>query len=432
MSESWTNWAGAQQCRPRDLLRPASRDELVEVVGNAAAAGREIRVMGAGHSFSPTVLTDDLLLDVGALSGILDADRESGQVRVGGGMVLADLNRELNRLGLALPNLGDIDVQTISGAISTATHGTGAELRNIPAQVEAIELVTAAGEVVEITSDGDPDLLRAAKVSIGSLGVISAMTLNTVPAFNLHRADEPMPLDNVLSDFHDLAAGNDHFEFFVFPYTDKALTIRRNRTSEPAKPRSRVNTWLSDVVIENKLGDLALKTTRRYPGMIRRAARLSSGFMGQAERVDRSYNVFSNLRTIRFNEMEYAMPREEGPEALAEVMEMIDREDLPVAMPIECRVVAQDDAMISPTQGRDTTYVAVHQYEGIDWSPYFDKVEEIFDRHGGRPHWGKLHTKTAATLKPLYPEFDDFLAIRDRLDPGRTFSNEYVRTVLGA
>ena len=431
MSEAWENWAGNETCHPRDLLRPSSVTELSELVGTAAAAGREIRVAGSGHSFTPAVLTDDLLLDVDAIAGVIDADRESGLVRVGGGTVLADLNRELDRLGLAMPNLGDIDVQTISGAISTATHGTGAGLKNISAQVEAIELVTASGDVLELAGDTAPELLRAARVSVGSLGVISAVTLQTVPAFSLHRIDEPMPLERVLSDFDELAAANDHFEFFVFPFTDKALTIRRNRTDEPPRPRSRFNEYMSDAVIENGLGNVALKMMRRYPGMIRKTARLSSAFMGQSQRVDVSHRVFANLRKIRFVEMEYALPSEAGPGAMAEILAMIDREDLPVAMPIECRVVAGDDAMLSPTYERPSTYIAVHLYEGVDWRPYFEAVEEIFDRHGGRPHWGKRHTKSAATLAPLYPEWEKFAAIRDRLDPNRTFSNDYARTVLG-
>ena len=431
MSETWKNWAGNETCRPRDLLRPSSVTELSELVGTAAAAGREIRVAGSGHSFSPAVVTDDLLLDVDSIAGVIEADRESGLVRVGGGTVLADLNRELDRLGLAMPNLGDIDVQTISGAISTATHGTGAGLKNISAQVEAIELVTASGDVLELDGDTAPELLRAARVSIGSLGVISAVTLKTVPAFNLHRIDEPMPLETVLADFDELAAASDHFEFFVFPFTDKALTIRRNRTDEPPRPRSRFNEYLSDDVVENGLGNLGLKLMRRYPGMIRRSARLSTAVMGQAQRVDVSHRVFANLRKIRFVEMEYALPREAGPAAMAEILAMIDREDRPVAMPIECRVVDGDDAMLSPTYERPSTYIAVHLYEGVDWRPYFGAVEAIIDTYGGRPHWGKRHTKTAESLAPLYPEWERFAAIRDRLDPDRNFSNEYVKTVLG-
>jgi L-gulonolactone oxidase len=371
------------------------------------------------------------MIDVSQLTGVIEADLSTGLVKVGGGTVLAELNRELDRLGLAMANLGDIDAQTISGAISTGTHGTGANLPNLPAQVAAIDLVTADGELHELDGSGDPDLLRAARIAFGSLGVITAVTLQTVPAFNLHRADVPVPLDQVLSDFHGLAASNDHFEFFVFPYTETALTIRRNRTDRPAAPRSRFNRFLGDVVIENGLGDLALRATGRVPSVIPRTARFSTRFMSQAEQIDVSHECFANYRTIRFNEMEYALPREAGPEALARVLDLIREEKMPLAMPIECRVVPADDSLIGPVSGRDSTYIAVHQHATQEWQPYFREIERIFDSYDGRPHWGKHHFQTVGTLAPRYPEWDHFAAIRDRLDPTRTFTNEYARRVLG-
>ncbi|MCB0828081.1 MAG: FAD-binding protein [Solirubrobacterales bacterium] len=428
---TWTNWAGDRSCRPRDLVRPGSLRELSEVVAAGAAAGRQITVAGSGHSFSGAAMSDDLMLDVGALSGVIEADRAGGLVRVGGGTVLAELNRELDRLGLAMPNLGDIDRQTIGGAISTATHGTGAELPNLAAQVEAIELLGPDGEVRRLTAGGDPELLRAARVGVGSLGVITAVTLRTVPSFNLHRVDAPMPLDEVLNEFDRLAGENEHFEFFIFPHTETALTIRRNRTERPPAPRGRLERYLSDVVIENGLGNLALKATGKVPTAIPRTARFSSKFMAQAEQVDVSHRVFANYRTIRFTEMEYALPREAAPEALLRVLDLIRTERFPLAMPIECRVVAGDDALLSPTHERASAYLAVHQYHGLVWRPYFEAIERVFDSYRGRPHWGKRHSKDAAALAPLYPEWARFRAARDELDPGRVFSNAYVREVLG-
>jgi len=261
--------------------------------------------------------------------------------------------------------------------------------------------------------------------------VITAVTLHTVPAFNLHRADLPMPLDEVLADFDDLADGNEHFEFFVFPYTDKALTIRRNRTDRQPNPRGRFERFMGDVVIENGLGDLALRATGRLPRVIPKTARFSSRFMSQAEQIDVSHECFANYRTIRFNEMEYALPREAGPEALARVLDLVRQESMPLAMPIECRVVPADDSLIGPVSGRDSTYIAVHQHATLEWQPYFREIEKIFDSYGGRPHWGKHHFQMAETLASRYPEWEKFAAIRDRLDPQRTFTNEYARTVLG-
>ncbi|MDQ2621632.1 MAG: FAD-binding protein [Actinomycetota bacterium] len=427
---SWKNWAGAEECQPADIVRPRGRGELAEVVAAGAEAGRQITVAGSGHSFTRVAMTDDLMLDVAGLRGVIDVDRSSGLVKVGGGTVLADLNRELDRLGLAMANLGDIDRQTISGAISTATHGTGAELGNIPSQVEAIDLMGPDGEVRSFSA-ANGDHFQAARVGIGALGVITAVTLRTVPAFNLHRADDPMNLDDVLDRFHELAAENEHFEFFIFPRTRKPLVIRRNRTDRPAAPRNRAERFFSDVVLENGMGDLMLRTTGRFPAMIPPTARFSTGFMKQAEQIDVSHRVFANYRTIRFNEMEYALPREAGPEALSRILLLIEEENFPIAMPIECRVVAGDDSLLSPTFERDSTYIAVHQYRGLEWRPYFEAIETIFREYDGRPHWGKRHSRTHDSLSAAYPSWSRFSAVRDELDPTRVFSNQYVREVLG-
>ncbi len=426
----WRNWAGAEECRPVDIVRPHGRGELAEVVTAGAEAGRQITVAGSGHSFTRVAMTDDLMLDVSGIAGVIDADRASGLVKVGGGTVLADLNRELDRLGLAMANLGDIDRQTISGAISTATHGTGAKLGNIPSQVEAIDLMGPDGTVRSLSA-ADGDLFQAARVGVGALGVITAVTLRTVPAFNLHRVDEPMDLDQALDRFHELAAENEHFEFFVFPRTRRPLVIKRNRTDRPAAPRGKVERFIGDVVIENGLGDLMLWATGKVPAAIPRVARFSTGFMSQSEQTDVSHRVFANYRTIRFNEMEYALPREAGPEAVSRVLRLIEEEDFPIAMPIECRVVAGDDALLSPTFERDSTYIAVHQYRGLEWRPYFEAIEAIFAEYGGRPHWGKRHSRDAGSLAAAYPSWERFATVRDELDPSRVFSNGYARKVLG-
>ena len=429
-THEWRNWTGDQICRPAEVISPRNRDELAEAIARAAEAGRKVSVPGAGHSFTEAAMTDGSMIRIDALNQVIDADTSSGLVKVGAGIVLADLNEQLHRLGLAMENLGDIDRQTIAGAISTATHGTGAGLRNISAQIEAIELVTADG-VRELTASSDPDLLRAARVGLGALGAISAVTLRTVPAFTLHRVDEPRPLDEVLSNFHDLAAANDHFEFFVFPYTTKALTIRRNRTDRPPAPRGPVRRYVGDVIVENGIGDLMLRLARRRRSLIPRFTSLAARMMSQGEHLDRSYRIFANYRTIRFTEMEYAIPRAEGPDALRRVLELIDHEGFEAPMPIECRVVAADDALLSPSHERETTYIAVHQYRGMEWRPYFAAVEEIMSGLGGRPHWGKRHFQTAATLPERYPRWADFQAARDELDPKRIFSNEYAERVLG-
>ena len=428
----WVNWAGDQSCRPAEVVRPRSRDELAEAIARAAAAGRRISVAGSGHSFTEAAMIDGgTMLRIEALSGVLDADRDSGLVKVGAGTVLADLNEELAGLGLAMENLGDIDRQTIAGAIATGTHGTGARLRNISAQVEGMEVVLADGSVRQLSAATHPELLRAARVSIGALGAIAAVTLRCVPAFTLDRVDKPRPREQVLDSFQEEADAHDHFELFTFPYSDNALVLERNRTEAPVRTRGKVGAYLNDVVLENwALGALAA-TGRNFPAAIPALARLAGRLASGGRTVDRSDRVFANERRVRFTEMEYGVPREHGPEAVRRVVEWVRSNRYPVFFPIEMRVAAGDDALISPSHERDTAYIAVHQYRGMEWRPYFEAVEEIMNDYNGRPHWGKRHFQNAATLAPRYPAWAEFQRARDELDPNRTFTNEYAERVLG-
>ncbi|HEX5983339.1 MAG TPA: D-arabinono-1,4-lactone oxidase [Solirubrobacterales bacterium] len=430
-SGEWVNWAGDQSCRPRETVRPGSREELAEAIAAAAAAGRKVKVAGSGHSFTEAAMTDEVMVRVERLSGVLDADPGSGLVKVGGGTVLADLNEELARLGLAMENLGDIDRQTISGAISTGTHGTGARLRNISAQVEGLELVLADGSVRHLSASTDPELLRAARVGVGALGAISAVTLRCVPAFNLLRVDSPHPREEVLDTFAERADAHEHFELFTFPYADSALVLERNRLEGPARPRSRRAAYLNDVVLENWALELLAATGRAVPKAIPALSRLAGRLASGSRTSDRSDRVFANERRVRFTEMEYGVPRDDGPEAVRRVIEWVRRHEYPVFFPIEMRVAAGDDAFLSPSHERDTAYIAVHQYRGMEWRPYFEAVEAIMDDYGGRPHWGKRHFQTAATLAERYPAWSEFQRARDELDPGRTFANEYTERVLG-
>jgi L-gulono-1,4-lactone dehydrogenase len=427
----WANWTGDQTCRPVEIVRPADRAELVEAVGAAAAAGRKVSVVGSGHSFTEAALTEGTMIDVGALSGVIDADRASGLVEVGAGTVLADLNEALAGLGLALENLGDIDRQTLAGAIATGTHGTGSKLGNISSQVEGMEIVLADGSVRRLTAAEGPELLRAARVGVGALGAVSAVTLRCVPAFTLRRLDTPRPREAVLDTFQESADANDHFEFFTFPYAESALVLERNRSTEPARPRGRAAAYLNDVVLENWALAALSATGKLFPAAIPSLSRLAARLASGASTTDRSDRVFANERRVRFTEMEYGVPREHGPEAARRVVEWVRRNRYPVFFPIEMRVAAADDAMLSSAYERDTASIAVHQYRGMQWRPYFEAVEEIMSDFGGRPHWGKRHFQSAATLAPLYPAWAEFQRARDELDPGRTFSNAYAERVLG-
>jgi L-gulonolactone oxidase len=268
-------------------------------------------------------------------------------------------------------------------------------------------------------------------VSLGALGAIASVTVRCVPAFNIHRVDEPRPLDDVLARFDDLVDGNDHFELFVFPYTRTALTLTSERTDREARPVPPLKAFLRDVLLENAALELACRSGRLVPGAIPTLNRLIAGAMSRAEHLDASYRVYANRRTVRFTEMEYAIPRERVPEALERVLGLVERRRLPIGFPIEVRAVAADDALLSTAQGRPTGYIAVHQYRGMEFESYFRGVEAIMDDYGGRPHWGKRHYQTAATLRPRYPGWDRFEAVRNRLDPQRKFENDYLRRVLG-
>jgi L-gulono-1,4-lactone dehydrogenase len=427
----WRNWSGDQRCSPVAIERPRSLEELSAAVVRAADRGLRLRAVGAGHSFSEIACSDDVLVSLDALSDVLDVDASSGLVRVQAGISIRELSRRLETHGLALENLGDIDVQSIAGAISTATHGTGARLRNISSQVAELTLVLADGSTLICSPERDPDVFRAARVGLGALGVIAEVTLRCVPAFTLHGVDAPAPLGETLDRFEALALENDHFEFFVFPYCETALTRKNNRTEEPPRPRGQLAAYANDILLTNHAFGLLCRLGRLLPGGIPQLNRLVTRLAGSSERVDRSAAIFASPRLVRFTEMEYALPREHTTVAVRRVLELVERRGLAVPFPIEVRTVAPDDALLSTAAGRDSGFVAVHMFEGMEWRPYFEAVESIMDELGGRPHWGKRHFQTASTLRPRYPEWDRFQAVRAKLDPRGLFGNPWTDRVLG-
>ncbi|MEX0993757.1 MAG: D-arabinono-1,4-lactone oxidase [Solirubrobacterales bacterium] len=429
----WRNWTGDQSCEPAAIERPGSISDLQAVVGRAAERGQTVRACGSGHSFTDVACTDGVMIDLRpGMNRILDIDRSSGLAKVEAGINLHDLNNRLwDEQSLAIPNLGDIDVQSIAGAISTSTHGTGARVKTIADSVEAMEVVTAAGDVLEAAVGSDADLVRAFRVGLGSLGVIASLTLRAEPAFTLQRRDHSLPLDEALGHFDELADGNDHFEFFIFPHTEVALCRETKRVDGPPKPWSRAKAWWEETAVENHAMGLVSRASRRFPSRIPQINRRIAGMLGGSVKTDRSYRVYATVRNVRFTEMEYAIPRERVADALRGVLDMIPRRGHAVGFPIEARVLDGDDAMLSTAYGRQTVYIAVHMYEGMAWEPYFRDVEAIMDDCEGRPHWGKRHFQTAQTLAPRYPEWDRFQEIRARLDPNGLFANAYTDRVLG-
>ncbi len=429
MTPAWRNWAGDQRCRPGAIERPTSKAELCELVAAAAARGETVRASASGHSFSDIALTEGVMLRLERLDRVLEADTSSGLVKVEAGIVLRQLNRRLDELGLAFENLGDIDRQSLAGSISTGTHGTGIGFQSISAQVEAIELALADGTTLEVSAGSDE--LRAARVGLGALGVIYAATLRTVPAYTIERVDNPKPLAETLDRLDELNEVNDHFEFYVFPHTDIALCRESRRTDGPPRPRSRASMYMEEVVVENWIGQLFALAARHLPSQVPRLSRFAARSVGRSTKVDRSYEVFASERRIKFTEMEYGIERRHAAEAVRRVLELANRAEPPVAYPVEVRFVAPDDALLSTAHERETCYIAVHQDRKLDWEPYFCGVEAILDEYGARPHWGKRHFQTAETLAPRYPRWDDFARIRSRLDPNRVFRNAYTDRVLG-
>lgn len=430
-SGTWRNWAGDQTCRPAAFERPRDLGELRAALTRARREGWTARVVGAGHSFTDGVLTDGLLLSLDHFDRIVEADPSSGRVRVEAGIRLSELNEALAARGLALENLGDIDRQSLAGATATGTHGTGAQFRNLSATIESIELMVADGSLLEVNEESDADAWRAARISLGALGVVTAITIKTVAAFSLRGRDEVRPLEVVLRELDELVAANDHFEFYTFPHSSIVMTRTNNRVDEPPRARSRSSAWLHDMFLLNHVYGAICRTGRRLPALIPSLNRLSARLSGSSERIDCSYRIFASPRLVRFTESEYAIPRRHATEAIRAIHKMIERGSYRVPIPLEVRFVAPDEALLSPAFGRDTCYIAAHMFEGMEWEPYFRSFQEIMDDLGGRPHWGKRHFQTAATLAPRYPEWARFAAVRSRLDPDGLFANEHVRRVLG-
>ena len=433
-SKRWRNWAGTANARPTRVVRPRSVDELAAEVRQAAADGLRLRAVGSGHSFTDAAVTDGVMVDMGALDRLVRLDAATGLVTVQGGATLHRLNRRLAVDGLALANLGDIDAQTISGALATGTHGTGARLGGLATQVTALGLVLADGSLARCSAEERPDLFAAARVGLGAYGIVATVTLQCVPAFLLHARETPMPLEEVLADFDELADAHDHVEAYWFPHTDRALLKRNDRVPADIErqPRSWLRGFVDDEVLANGSFAAAQWLVARRPAPLApRLQRLAASAWSTSEHVDDSYAVFCTPRRVRFVEMEYAVPRAALPDVVRELKRFVDTEREPVSFPVELRVAAADDVWLSTAHGRDTAYVAVHQSPRLPHERWFAHAEQVAGAVGGRPHWGKLHGLDAQVLAGRYPRFADAVALRREVDPESRFGNPYLDRVLG-
>ena len=430
MATEWRNWAGDQVSRPAHVLSPATADEVAAAVKDAGRDGLRVRMAGAGHSFTGAAVTDGLLLRPDRLTGIVAITGDSVTVRAG--TRLHALSGLLAAHGLALENLGDIDAQTVSGAIATGTHGTGAGFGGLATQVTGLELVTADGSVVQASGE----LLAAASVGLGAFGIVTAVTMRCVPAFALRAEETAEKLGDLLGRWDTLPAEADHVEFYWWPHTEDCQLKRNTRVPlAELAPLPRWKAVLEDELVANALFGVLCRATRRAPALVPPVNRLATRLLGSRTYTDRSWKVFAHRRRVRFHETEWAFPRALLPDVLRELDATIRRRGWRISFPVEVRVAAGDDRWLSTAYGRETAYLAAHRYVREPWADYLGAVGEIVRAVAGadaRPHWGKLHPLAAADLAPRYPRFTDAVALRARLDPDGRFANAYLDRVLGA
>ncbi|WP_420795431.1 D-arabinono-1,4-lactone oxidase [Gordonia polyisoprenivorans] len=432
---SWRNWGGTAQCTPDAVHSPARIDDVVALVERAAQTHSTVKAVGAGHSFSPIAVAPQHQLDMSGLRGLVDVDVAARRVTLRAGTHLHELPALLGEHGLAMTNLGDVDRQTISGATSTGTHGTGIAFGGISTQIVGATLVSGTGEVVTVSED-DPDLAAVA-LGLGALGILVDLTMQCVPAFSIRAEEYPLDADDAIDGFLERVETQDHHEFYWFPHTNCALAKTNTRLDGLVEPSGTgaVRRYIDDEILSNRVYGAVCALGSRLPAVVPAMSQLSGRVLSARTFTDRSDTVFVSSRTVRFREMEYAVPLEATPSALHELRKMIDRKRYRVSFPVEVRAAAGDDLMLSTASGGPRGYIAVHRYhhdDPADSAAYFADAEAIMTAHGGRPHWGKMHTRDAEYLRSVYPRFDEFLAVRDRFDPDRVFTNPYLHQVLGS
>lgn len=433
MTTRWRNWARTEQSEPVLAVAPRSVEQVVLAVQRARETGHTVKPIGASHSFTGIGATDGVRLNMENLRGLVDVDLERRRVTLWAGTHLWELPAILDPLGLALENMGDIDRQTISGAISTGTHGTGIGFGGISTQLVGATLVTGTGEILDIDETKHPELLPAVALGLGALGVLLTVTIQCVPRFLLRAVESPARFDEVLDGFEDRNRAADHFEFYWFPHTDGARTKTNTRLPIDTEPRplGRFSRFVDEEVVNNAMLGAVVGFERLVPRTTPRINRAIETISSTRDYSDVSHRVFVTHRRVRFREMEYALPIEAIPAAMRELRAMIDRTGHRISFPVEVRAAAADKLLLSTAHGRESGYIAVHRYWRDLDHEYFREAEAVLRAHDGRPHWGKMHTRDADSLRSTYPEFDAFLAVRARLDPDHVFANPYLDRVLG-
>ncbi|GHO57489.1 D-arabinono-1,4-lactone oxidase [Ktedonobacter robiniae] len=427
----WKNWSGTVQCTPQVIASPDNIDALTKLVKAHNYQGHHIRVAGSGHSMVPLVPTSDVIISLQRIQGISAIDGEQHTATVMGGTILARLGEELLHYQLAQENLGDIVVQSIAGAISTGTHGTGIRFGNLSTQVVELTLITATGEQLVCSPDQQPEIFQAALVSLGTLGIIIKVKLRVVPAHYLHYQGRRMRLDDCLDNLEQYQQEYKHFGFYWYPHTPWVhAKFFQDTTATAPQMIQMSNRHLRNPTFRRLLYWSFSETCRHIPALCTPICGLLEKALIDVEKIDYSHRVLTFTPGSPLHEMEYALPAECARQAMRDIAQCIERNQFKVHGPVQCRFGRADDIWLSPAYQRETAYIAVHMYHAMPYRPFFAAVEDIFKHYQGRPHWGKFHTQQAEQLAQLYPRWQDFQRIRTNLDPNGIFLNSYLKQLL--
>lgn len=420
----WRNWSSTSNCSPERMYYPSSIHDVVAIVEAATKNHKKIRVVGAGHSFTNLVMTEEWLVSLDNLTGVKEVDDNNHTVTVYGGTRLYDLSKALEKLGYAQENLGDINLQSIAGAISTGTHGTGIQFGSIPTQVKELTFVTAGGNLLTLNEENNVELFKASLVSLGMFGIIIEVKLQVVPSPVYRYISDHVYYPNLLNNLDKYILDNQHFEFFMFPYAEQVQTKTMNPTNTSSKS-IKLHQW-NNLILENYMFQAVSHLCLLTPSLSRSISRLSAKLVNKATINAKSYQLFATPRKVRFIEMEYGIPLEHFKEAIQEIRETIVKNQYTVHFPIECRTVKHDDIWLSPSYKRDSAYIAFHVYKGMEYRTYFRDMETIMKKYNGRPHWGKMHQQKTKDFRKMYPKWDRFIQLRELVDPEKIFINRYL------
>jgi FAD-linked oxidoreductase len=424
------NWAGNIKWTPKEVLLPKSEEEIADIIKKAVSSGKTIRTVGSHHSFTPLLATNSVSLSLDGMQGLISKEPNNRAV-AWSGTKLKRLSEDLAENGLALENMGDINVQSVAGAISTGTHGTGITLGSVGTQVEEITFLNGLGELITLNEENNYHEFKCAQLSLGSLGVITRMKMRCKEAYNLELDIRKEKLSDVLANLDKIVNENRHFEFYSIPNSQWSQTKRSNIVGEKAGHTSKFSAFINDIVLENWALQLLCSVNKAIPSSSKTISNLIGSFISNEKKVQQSHKVFSTVRNVKFTEMEYNIPYESYQEVVKEMLKLIDKNNYHISFPQEHRFVQADDIYLSPAHNRNSAYIASHVYKGMDNTRYFKDLEDLFVAHGGRPHWGKMHTRDASFFRKAYPKFDDFLQVRSKHDPNGIFLNDHLKKVFG-